>query len=67
MIALGVQRVGGHDNAVQIQWLQQRLERRQLVGLAVDFDLRHDRAVPAGAGGQQVAGPARGGVMAGAA
>src|SRR6266568_5343994 len=37
---LGVERVGGHHLACKVQWLQQRAEPADLIGLGVHLSLR---------------------------
>ena len=53
---LAVQRVGGHDRALQRQHLQQRRHGGDLVGLGVRGDLRQHHALLAAPGADHVQG-----------
>jgi hypothetical protein len=52
VLALGVERIRGDDRPCQVQGLQQRPERRHLVGLPVDLALA-EHQVPAGVDDRQ--------------
>jgi hypothetical protein len=54
VLALGVQRVGGHHDPRHVHSGQQWSETGDLVGLAVHFALRHDDSAVMGHGGQQM-------------
>ena len=54
MLALGMQCVGEDDRAVQVQVLEQRGERGDLIALGADLLLGDGRALVAGDSGQQV-------------
>jgi hypothetical protein len=56
VLALGMQRIGGHHPAGQVQRGQQRRERCDLIGLAVHLGLREHRAGLLVCGRQQVPG-----------